>query len=118
MPPKPPDQPRVERPRHEPEIIPPRRNDGAYNDLSGIFIRVDEADGMRRVYLRRPGPISIALGLLAVGFVAALMLILIAGMVLVWVPVIVGLVFATMFAFWLRRRWRLLRAWWSGAPYR
>ncbi|MEX0753337.1 MAG: hypothetical protein WD073_10505 [Xanthobacteraceae bacterium] len=103
-----------ERPRQEPEIIPPGRGGGAQNDLSAVFIRVEERDGVRRVYLRRPGPFSIVLALLTLGLVAAVVFVLLAGVVLIWIPIVVGVILLALLSASLRFYWQRLRQWWAG----
>lgn len=103
-----------ERPRQEPEIIPPGRDGGPDADLSAIWIRVEERDGVRRVYLKRPGPFSILLGLAMIGLVAAVVLVLLAGIVLIWIPVVVAVILFALFSVSLRSYWQRLQLWWAG----
>jgi hypothetical protein len=107
-------RPRVERPRVEPEIIPPhgRSRRGGFDS---IFIRVDEGDdGIRRVYLKKPGPFTIILILLAAGAVAALFFLLLAGLMLLWIPlIIIGILFA-VFSVSARDLWSRLQGWLGG----
>ena len=81
-----------ERPRAEPEIIPPDRDGGSGNwrrapDTAwrGSF---DAFHGTHRVYVGRVGPFGMALLLLAIAAVIALILIAVLGAVLIWIPVI------------------------------
>jgi hypothetical protein len=107
-------RPRVERPRVEPEIIPPhgRSRRGGFDSL---FIRVDEGDdGIRRVYLKKPGPFTIILILLAAGAVAALFFLLLAGLMLLWIPlIIIGILFA-VFSVSARDLWSRMQGWFGG----
>jgi len=43
-----------ERPRSEPEIIPPGRDSRAERGPGGIWMRVEETDGTQRIYVGRP----------------------------------------------------------------
>jgi hypothetical protein len=106
------DRNRPERPRNEPEIIPPGRA-RAREEVSAVFLRIDERDGVRRVYLRRPGPFAIVLGLLALGLVAAAVFLLLAGIVLIWVPVVVAGLLVALLAVTLRRHWQRFKLWWA-----
>jgi hypothetical protein len=89
-----------ERPRVEPEIIPP--------DRSG---RGDEwpppygysARGTQRIYVRRIGPIGFALLLLVVGLLAGVMLLVLIGAALIWIPVVAVLVIIAAISGLLRR---------------
>lgn len=90
-----PNQP--ERPRAEPEILPPDRDGGRADwrrapntpwRRSGF----DEIHGTHRVYVGRVGPFGIALLLLAIAAVIAVIMIAVLGAVLIWIPVIAGAV--------------------------
>ncbi len=109
-----PEKPRPERPRAEPEIIPPGQGGRGQNGLSGIWIGVEERDGVRRVVFKRPGMFSIIFGLLVVGLIVAAVFLLLAGLVLIWVPlVVVGILFALL-SVSARQYWWRLKSWWAG----
>jgi hypothetical protein len=101
-----PNQP--ERPRVEPEIIPPDRDGGQANwrraprapwPGSGF----DEIRGTHRVYVGRVSPFGIVLLLLAIAAVIAIILIAVLGAVLIWIPVIaVAVVIAAFFRLFRR----------------
>ena len=114
MPSSDPNAPRPERPRVEPEIIPPRDR-SRRGGFDSLFIRVEEGDdGIRRVYVKRPGPFVIALILLAIGLVAALFFALLSALVLLWIPiVIIGILFA-VFSVSAHDLWRRVQGWWGG----
>lgn len=111
-------QPRVERPRVEPEIIPPNAQSrrGTGGGFDSIFIRVEEGtDGIRRVQLKKPGPFTIIALLLGAGLVVALFFIVLAGLMLLWIPLtIAGILFA-LFTSSGRNMWQRIRGWWGGA---
>ena len=77
-------------------------------------MRVDERDGVRRVYVMRPSAPSIILGLLIVGVIAALAFLAVAGLLLVWVPILIGGILLALLSGTVRRRWRQLRSRWAG----
>lgn len=111
-------RPRVEQPRVEPEIIPPNaqsRRGGTRGGFDSIFIRVEEGDdGIRRVTLKRPGPFTIIALLAAAGLVVALFFVVLAGLVLLWIPLtIAGILFA-LFSSSGRQMLQRLRGWWGG----
>jgi hypothetical protein len=111
-----PANPRVERPRVEPEIIPPnaRQDRQPGGSFENIFIRVEEGDdGIRRFTLKRPGPFTIALMLLGAGLAVAIMMVLLAGLVLLWIPPIVGVLFA-LFSGRARNALSSVSGWWRG----
>jgi hypothetical protein len=101
-----PNQP--ERPRAEPEIIPPDRDGGRpdWRRAPNTAWRgngFDEIHGTHRVYVGRVGPFGIALLLLAIAAVIAIILIAVLGAVLIWIPVIaVAAVIAAFFRLFRR----------------
>lgn len=111
-------RPRVEHPRVEPEIIPPgaqSRGDGTRGGFDSIFIHVEEgADGIRRITLKRPGPFTIIALLLGAGLVAALFFVVLAGLMLLWIPLVIAGVAFALFSGSARTAWQRIRGWWSG----
>jgi hypothetical protein len=103
-----------ERPRSEPEIIPPGADGGPQSEFSGIWIRVDERDGVRRVYLKRPGLFSIILTLLGISLIVAVVLVLLAGLMLIWLPLAIIIVGAFLFSGYARYYWYRFSAWLHG----
>lgn len=101
-----PNQP--ERPRSEPEIIPPDRDGGRADWCRAPYPPwrrggFDEIHGTHRIYVGRVGPFGIALLLLALAAVIALVLIAVVGAVLIWIPVIaVAVVLAAFFRLFRR----------------
>ena len=82
--------PPPEKPRSEPEIIPPRA--GAHSQWRDtIWISGDES-GTHRIYIRRLGPFGVILLALATGFIVALLLIVLVGALLLWIPVVATLI--------------------------
>jgi len=106
------DRDRPERPRSEPEIIPPSRG-GGREGASRIWISVDES-GRERIYVARPGPFSIILALLFTGIVIAAVVLVLLGVVLFWIPVAIIIVAALILSGTIRYYWRRLRAWAAG----
>jgi hypothetical protein len=79
--------PRPETPRSEPEIIPPdhlggRRTRGE----SRVWISIDRGDG-RRTHIKQPGPFTIVLAVAGLILVVALIVMLVLGALLIWVPI-------------------------------
>lgn len=89
------DQNKPERPRFEPEIIPPSRG-GPQPEWRYAPFRHSNWRGSpfgdtrttQRVYVTRLGPFGIALVLLAIAAIVAIVVIAAIGAVLIWVPVI------------------------------
>ena len=93
--------PQGEEPRAEPEIIPPRAplrpsrmNSFTYSHFA------------QRIYIANIGPFGIILVALAIGIVSAVILVLLLGAILIWIPVIGLLVAAAMISRVLRSHFR------------
>ncbi|ABE41622.1 hypothetical protein [Rhodopseudomonas pseudopalustris] len=84
------DQPKQppERPRFEPEIIPP----GETHDPRGTRVFIDQTT-TEHVFVGKVGPFGLFLMALAIGAVIAVILVLLLGAFLLWIP-IVGLLIA------------------------
>ena len=92
-----PDQP--ERPRVEPEIIPPDRNprrpdwrQQAWRRQTWQPFFSTAADETHRIYVAKLGPLGVALLILLIGVIAAVILLALVGAVLIWIPVVALLV--------------------------
>ncbi len=111
-----PTRPPVERPRVEPEIIPPNARRGGRGAFENIFVRVEEGDdGIRRVQIKKLGPFTLALILLGIGLAVGIVFLLLAGLVLLWIPiVIIGILFA-LFSISAGELWARVRGWIGGS---
>ena len=98
--------------RVEPEII-LRCDDRSPRGPVGMWMRIDERDGVHRVYIARPGLSAIIIGLLLLGLIGAVMLLVLAGVVLLWIPLLIGGIFLALLSGSIRYRWRRLQAWWA-----
>jgi hypothetical protein len=89
--------PGAERPRSEPEIIPP----------GDPRVRWESSfQGTQRVYVARLGPFGLVMVVLAVAFLAAVILLLLLGAFLIWIP-LAGLILAiAVISSMLRGSWR------------
>ncbi len=79
-----------ERPRAEPEIIPPGRGNGrgrgpAWPPPPFGFNR---SQGTQRVFVGRIGPLGFVLLLAMIGLLGAVLLLVLIGTALIWIPVI------------------------------
>jgi hypothetical protein len=111
-------KPRVERPRAEPEIIPPHAR-SRQRGFDSVFMRVEEGDdGIRRVTLKRPGTFTVVLILLAAGALAALLFLLLAGLMLLWIPLIALAILYAVFSISAGELWARVRGWWGGGMRR
>jgi|SRR5580704_6632168 hypothetical protein len=92
------DQDKPELPRVEPEIIPPDRQErgsGRGSDRQRTAWRPfgpNEAAGMHRVYVTRIGPFGVAMLTLVFAILAAAILLVFAGAILLWLPVVALLI--------------------------
>lgn len=90
---------RPERPRYEPEIIPPasERTEGSF------FVLVDRYGNTRRFAFRPPGPLTVIIALALFGVAAAAGLLMLLGFVLVWIPAVIALIVGIALAGYVRR---------------
>jgi apolipoprotein N-acyltransferase len=94
-----------ERPRVEPEIIPPDRS-GRGSDWGRSPWRsggYGQTRGTQRIYVARLGPFGLALLILAIAAIVAIVLIAMLGAVLIWIPVVAVLVVVAALFRLLRR---------------
>jgi hypothetical protein len=101
---KPPNEP--ERPRVEPEIIPPDRNQPRPSGWPPYGFRQSgytQSAGVHRVYVSRIGPIGFALLLLVIGLFAGILLLALIGAALIWIPLVAVLVVVAAVSGLLRR---------------
>lgn len=94
-----------ERPRSEPEIIPPDRPD-PWTERGRIWVRVDR--GGWRTFGPMPGALALVLALLAGGLTFAVILLILLGAVLFVVPAVIVAILVMVVAGSLRGRWRRL----------
>jgi len=87
-----------ERPRYEPEIIPP---DGSRHRAD--WRPYAPGGGTQRIFVARLGPFGMALMLLAFAVLVAVIMLAILGAVLLWVPVVALLVAVAAVMRFLRR---------------
>jgi hypothetical protein len=95
-----------ERPRSEPEIIPPDRGDRqSRSSAAGIRVFLD-GGGIRHIYVARLGPLGMVLLALMIGILLAITLILVLGAFLIWIPLVGLLVAAAIISSLLRSHFR------------
>lgn len=93
-----PDQP--ERPRVEPEILPPDRHQG--RDWPPPY-GASRSYGTHRLYVTQIGPFGFALLMLVVGLLMAVLLLALIGTALIWLPLIAGLLLIAFISRLFRR---------------
>jgi hypothetical protein len=96
---------RPERPRLEPEIIPParsRREAGWQYEVWSPYVS-SSAGGTHRLYVARLGPLGLTLLMALIGIVVAVLVLAVVGAILIWIPILALLVGAGfIFRFWRR----------------
>ena len=75
-------------------------------------MHIDEHDGVRRVVITQPGPTAMVLGLLVLCLIAGIAFLVVAGLLLFWIPVVIAGVLLAFAIAAIRRHLRLLRARW------
>src|ERR1019366_1611693 len=101
--------PQGEKPRSEPEIIPPdhaERQTAQGRPQTRVFI---DAHGPERVSVAKLGPLGIILAILTTGILSTVMLILLFGAFLIWMPLVVFFIACAIIS-------GLLRAYFRRAP--
>jgi hypothetical protein len=97
------DSNRPERPRLEPEIIPPargRRDSGWQYDVWQPYM---STGGTHRLYVGRLGPFGLAVLMLLIGIVVAVLVLAVVGAILIWIPILALLLAAgVIFRIWRR----------------
>ena len=99
-----------ERPRSEPEIIPPERGGESPRDQPHIWVWTSD-DGMRHARVRLPGPFTIFLVMAFAALAAGVILIVALGAVLLWIPVTILAFGALLLAAAARQYWQRFRRW-------
>lgn len=98
------DRERPERPRLEPEIIPPERLRGDSEWPPHAWRPYASTAGMRqRLYVAHLGPFGFFVLMAIIGIVVALILLAVGVAILIWIPILV-LLLAAGFVFRLLRR--------------
>lgn len=94
------DRNQPERPRVEPEIIPPDRS-GRQSPWGPYGFT--QTRGTNRIYVTRVGPFGIALLMLAIAAIAAIFMIAVLGAFLIWIPIVAVVLIAGALLRLLRR---------------
>jgi hypothetical protein len=98
--------PREEKARAEPEIIPPDRDDRQSRPGTARIRLFVAGDGTHRIYVARLGPPGIPLLALMIGILFAIMLVVVLGAFLIWIPLVGVLVAAAIVSGLLRGHFR------------
>lgn len=95
---------RPERPRLEPEIIPPAHGRRESEWQYEVWPRyMSSTGGTHRLYVARLGPLGLALLMALIGIVVAVLVLAVVSAILIWIPIL-ALLFAAgvIFRFWRR----------------
>jgi hypothetical protein len=92
-------------PRSEPEIIPPPRA-GSRSQFRHAMWFASDRHGMRRIYVARLGPFRLILLALGIVLVAVCVIFLLAGFILISIPVFVILMVVSIITVLLPRSFR------------
>jgi fatty acid desaturase len=110
---------RPERPRYEPEIIPPGQESGygrRGTSFSGMWYSIEEDEnGFRRIQFKRPGTFQIILMVLGAGLVVALFFVVLSALVLLWIPLAIAGVLFALFTGTGRELWQRVQGWLGGS---
>ncbi|MGA7431487.1 MAG: hypothetical protein WBQ24_05030 [Xanthobacteraceae bacterium] len=90
-----------ERPRVEPEILPPDRSGRAAGGDG--WPPHSYGAGSQRIFVTRIGPFGFALAMLVVGLFAAVLLLLLIGTALIWLPFVAAILIVGAVVGFLRR---------------
>ena len=93
--------PSNERPRSEPEIIPPEHIEARSDKWTSFDQR-----GAHRIYVTRLGPFSVAVLLLMLAALVAILSLVLIGAFLIWIPLAVLLIAAALISGWWQRMFR------------
>jgi hypothetical protein len=98
--------PAGEKPRSEPEVIPPDRRDRQpRSSVAGVRVFLD-GGGVHHIYVTRMGPLGIVALALMVAILFAITLVLLLGAFLIWIPLVGLLVAAAIISSLLRAYFR------------
>jgi fatty acid desaturase len=97
--------PHAEQPRSEPEIIPPGQDPWRRTRSSGAWY-FKGGQGTHRIYFTKLGPFSSFLIVAAFGLLAALLLIVLLGAFLIWIPILGFLIAVGIISALLRGHFR------------
>ena len=95
-------RPSSERPRSEPEIIPPEH----IESRSGVKWTSFDQRGTHRIYVARLGPFSVAILLLMLTALVTILSLVLIGTFLIWIPLAAFLIAAALISGWWRRVFR------------
>jgi CHASE2 domain-containing sensor protein len=99
--------PEPERPAVEPEIIPPGAEPRGPRGRRTIWISLDGKGQTARV--SPPGLFALIVALLVAGLLVAAALVVLLGALLIWIPIVAGVVAVLVVSGLLRGYWRRLR---------
>jgi hypothetical protein len=105
-----------ERPRVEPEIIGPGETfqSQSRRDRDNVFMQFGDGAGIYRIFIARPGWPAIIAALLVIGLFTAIVFIVLAGLVVLWIPLVVLGIVAAIISGSARTYWSRIKGFLSG----
>ena len=103
-----------ERPRVEPEIVGPGENFRSRRDRERIFMQFEGIDGIHRILIARPGWPAIIATILILGLLVAIIFIVLAGIVVLWIPLLIIGILAALVSGSARVYWNRIKGFLSG----
>ena len=103
-----------ERPRVEPEIIAPGENFRPRGGRDNIFMQFGGGDSVHRIFIARPGWPAIIAALLIFGLFAAIVFVILAGIVVLWIPIVILGILAAIVPATARMYWGRIKGFLSG----
>jgi len=98
-----------ERPRAEPEIIGPGEDFRSRRERSSVFVQFEGMDGIHRILIARPGWPAIIATILILGLLVAIIFIVLAGIVVLWIPLLILGILAALVSGTARSYWNRMR---------
>jgi hypothetical protein len=95
-----------EKPRAEPEIIPPIHDDRQSRSGTARIRVFADGNSIRHVYIARLGPLGVLMIALMIGILFTVILVLLVGALLIWIPLVGLLVAAAITSSQLRGYFR------------
>ncbi len=102
-----------EQPRVEPEIAGPGENFRPRRDRENIFT-FESPDGMHRIFIARPGWPTVIAALLIIALFVAIVFVVLAGLVVLWIPIVILGILAAIVPSAVRLYWSRIKGFLSG----
>jgi hypothetical protein len=81
----------------------------------GVWVHIDDRGGVHRVVISRPGLSAILFGLLVIAAIGALAAVVLASIVVIWIPLLIAGILLALASAAARRHWDRVQTWWGSA---